>query len=122
MLSRVKTPVPEVCSRASALDALVLCSGRRPMAQVFISYAREDQDFAEVVQAKLERAGHRTSLDLDLLHAGDDWGDKLDLAIRGAHALVLVLTPDARQSVYVAYEWAFALGAGVRLIVLDLIA
>ncbi|HEY8212270.1 MAG TPA: HEAT repeat domain-containing protein [Myxococcaceae bacterium] len=86
------------------------------MAHVFISYSRKDQDFAEVVQAKLEKAGHTVSLDVDMLSAGDDWGDKLDVAIRGAHALVLVLTAESRKSEYVTYEWSFALGAGVRVI------
>jgi len=89
------------------------------MAHVFISYAHEDQDFAEVVQAKLEKAGHTVALDLDLLHAGDDWGDKLDAAIRDAHALVLVLSAESRKSEYVTFEWAFALGAGVRVIPIE---
>ena len=89
------------------------------MAHVFVSYDRENRDFAEVVQAKLERAGHRTSMDLDLLSAGDDWQDKLDAAIRASDAVVVIMEPEARASDYVAYEWAFALGAGVRVIPLE---
>jgi HEAT repeat protein len=89
------------------------------MAHVFVSYDRENRDFAEVVQAKLERAGHETSMDLDILSAGDDWQDKLDAAIRASDALVVIMTPEARASDYVAYEWAFALGAGVRVIPLE---
>jgi HEAT repeat protein len=89
------------------------------MAHVFVSYDRENRDFAEVVQAKLERAGHKTSMDLDLLSAGDDWQDKLDAAIRASDAVVVIMEPEARASDYVAYEWAFALGAGVRVIPLE---
>jgi TIR domain len=74
------------------------------MAHIFVSYNRQDRDFAEVVQAKLEKAGHSTSMDFDLLSAGDDWQDKLDLAIRNSHALVVIMTPDARSSDYVTYE------------------
>jgi HEAT repeat protein len=90
------------------------------MAHVFICYDREDRDFAEVVQAKLERAGHVTVMDFDILSAGDDWQDRLDLEIRRSQALVVIMTPEARQSDYVAYEWAFALGAGVKVIPLEL--
>jgi hypothetical protein len=66
------------------------------MANVFICYDREDRDFAEVVQAKLERAGHTTATDFDILNAGDDWQDPIDDAIRRAHALVVIMTPEAR--------------------------
>ena len=89
------------------------------MAHVFISYDREDRDFAEVVQARLERAGHTTVMDFDILSAGDDWQDRLDAEIRRSQALVVIMTPQARASDYVAYEWAFALGAGVRVIPLE---
>jgi HEAT repeat protein len=58
-------------------------------------------------------------MDLDILSAGEDWQDKLDAAIRASHALVVIMTPEARKSDYVAYEWAFALGAGVRVIPLE---
>lgn len=90
------------------------------MAHLFVCYDREDRDFAEVVQAKLERAGHDTSMDFDILSAGDDWQDKLDLAIRQSDAIVVVMSPEARVSEHVAYEWAFALGAGVRVIPIEL--
>lgn len=89
------------------------------MAHVFVSYDRENRDFAEVVQAKLERAGHTVAMDMDLLSAGDDWQDKLDAAIRASDAVVVIMDPEARASDYVAYEWAFALGAGVRVIPLE---
>ncbi len=90
------------------------------MAHVFVCYDREDRDFAEVVQAKLERAGHKTAMDLDILSAGDDWQATLDLAIRSSDAIVVIMAPEARASDYVAYEWAFALGAGVKVIPLEL--
>ena len=90
------------------------------MTTVFISYDREDSDFAELVQAKLSRAGHTTFLDLEILDVGDDWRDKIDLALRASQVLVVIMTPEAAVSHYVAYEWAFALGAGLKVIVLEL--
>ncbi len=90
------------------------------MANVFISYDREDSDFAELVQARLEKAGHDTLMDIELLNAGDDWRNELDQAIRDSHVLVVIMTPDAAVSKYVSYEWAFALGAHKRIIPLEL--
>lgn len=90
------------------------------MAKIFVSYDREDTDFSEVVQAKLQKAGHETFMDLELLNAGDDWRDKIDQALRRSQALVVIMTPEAAASLYVTYEWSFALGAGVTVIPLEL--
>jgi len=90
------------------------------MAKVFISYDREDRDFAELVQARLERAGHDTLMDTEFLNVGDNWRDELDQAIRGSHVLLVIMTPDAAVSEYVTYEWTFALGAHGKIIPLEL--
>ena len=90
------------------------------MSTVFISYDREDSDFAELVQAKLHRADHTTFMDLEILNAGDDWRDKIDLTLRACQVLIVIMMPEAAASHYVAYEWAFALGAGVKVIPLEL--
>ena len=89
------------------------------MTTVFISYDREDSDFAELVQAKLNRAGHTTFMDLEILDVGDDWRDKIDLALRASQVAIVIMTPEAAASHYVAYEWAFALGAGLKVIPLE---
>jgi len=90
------------------------------MANVFISYDREDSDFAELVQARLERAGHDTLMDTEFLNVGDNWRDELDQAIRASHVLLVIMTPEAAVSKYVTYEWAFALGAHGKIIPLEL--
>jgi len=90
------------------------------MAKVFISYDREDSDFAELVQARLERAGHDTLMDTKFLNVGDNWHDELDQAIRGSHILLVIMTPNAAASDYVTYEWIFALGAHGKIIPLEL--
>jgi HEAT repeat protein len=89
------------------------------MAQVFISYSHEDNEFAEVVQTRLEKKGHSVLMD-EMLRLGDAWQNNLDQAIRNSHAVVVIMTPNARASEHVAYEWAFALGAGVRVIPIEL--
>jgi len=90
------------------------------MAKAFISYDREDSDFAELVRTRLEKAGHSTAMDVEILSAGDSWRDELDQAIRDSHVLIVIMTPDAEVSEYLAYEWAFALGVGVKIIPLQL--
>jgi HEAT repeat protein len=86
------------------------------MSEIFISYCRKDADPAELLRGRLKEAGFSTWIDLEGLQAGEEWGQEIDQAIRDSAALVVLLTPASRASAYVAYEWAFALGAGVRVI------
>lgn len=48
---------------------------------IYISYDREDTDFSEVVQTKLDKTGYDVLMDLELLSAGDDWREKIGQAI-----------------------------------------
>jgi HEAT repeat protein len=82
---------------------------------VFISYCREDADFARSVEEKIKAADFTTWRDADV-HVGGDWRSEIDDGIKDAMAVVVVMSPQSAQSVYVSYEWAFALGAGVPVI------
>ena len=90
------------------------------MLNIFVSYDREDTDFSEVVQVKLHKAGYEIFMDQEQLNAGDNWREKIDQAIRYSQALIVIMTPEAAVSPYVNYEWAFALGAGVTVVPLEL--
>jgi tetratricopeptide (TPR) repeat protein len=83
---------------------------------VFISYQHEDSDFAEVLIHRIEKAGFKTWKDDNHLPAGEDWRAGIDQAIKDAFALIIVMSPQAKASEYVTYEWAFAWGAGVKVI------
>jgi len=83
---------------------------------VFISYAREDAAFARDVIRHLRRSDIVAWQDVHDLRGGDGWQQSIDQALSGAKALIVVMSPDATRSQYVTYEWAFALGAGVRVI------
>jgi len=85
------------------------------MTQIFISYKHDDGDFAELLKGKIERAGFNAWLD-ENIQAGEEWREMIDLAIRDSAAVVVIMTPDARGSEYVTYEWAYALGLGVPVI------
>ena len=85
------------------------------MRHIFVSYCHEDADFAQILEGKLREAGLLTVRDLQL-NAGDDWRSEIDEGIRGASAVIVVMSPSARISPYVNYEWAFAIGSGVPVL------
>ncbi|MBV9616991.1 MAG: HEAT repeat domain-containing protein [Ktedonobacteraceae bacterium] len=85
------------------------------MKHVFISYKHEDFDFAESVKLRLEEVGFKTWKD-DHIHAGEEWRNSIDQAIKNAFAMVVIMTPEAKASEYITYEWSFAVGMGVRII------
>jgi HEAT repeat protein len=85
------------------------------MRHIFISYNHDDGDFAEILSRRFAKVGLDTWMDTDRLRAGEDWRAEIDQAIKEAAALIVVMTPKAKESEYITYEWAFALGAGVRV-------
>ncbi|MGB9180588.1 MAG: toll/interleukin-1 receptor domain-containing protein [Pyrinomonadaceae bacterium] len=93
-------------------------AGRPP--QFFISHAKEDGDFAENLKFRLDKKGLLGCIDIDILEAGVDWRKEIDEAILASHAVILILSPDSKTSEYVTYEWAFALGSGLRIVPLML--
>ena len=50
------------------------------------------------------------------MHAGDDWRQSIDEGIQSSDALIVVISPNSAESSYVTYEWALALGLGVKII------
>jgi len=87
-----------------------------PRGHLFVSHSSIDGDFAELLKLTLERAGHEAWIDSDRLTPGLDWREGIDEAIRNASAVLAVMSPDARASEYVTYEWAYALGCGTKVI------
>jgi hypothetical protein len=92
----------------------------RPLAtgagEFFISHDRTDGDFAELLSLRLDKEGLRAWVDTERLTVGLDWRQEIDQSIRQSRAVVVLVTPAARQSEYVTYEWAFALGVGVPVV------
>ena len=84
--------------------------------QVFISYQHEDADFAELLKFRIKDRGFDSWVDSEDLQAGEEWQVSIDQAIKGAFALIVIMTPNAQASEYVTYEWSFAWGAGIKVI------
>jgi tetratricopeptide (TPR) repeat protein len=83
---------------------------------VFISYQHDDNDFAEALIHRVEKEGFTPWIDQDSLSPGEDWREGIDQAIREAFALIVIMSPSARASEYVTYEWVFAWGCGIKVI------
>lgn len=86
------------------------------MSHVFISYAHIDYEFVTNVIERLTESGIQVWLDTDQLMIGKEWRTGIDQAIEEAFAVVVVMSPAAKTSEYVTYEWAFALGAKKQVI------
>jgi hypothetical protein len=82
---------------------------------VFISHDHEDGDFAELLKLQLEKEGINGWIDNERLKIGQDWRQEIDDGISNALAVIAIMTPDARKSEYVTYEWAFAWGKGKKI-------
>lgn len=100
--------------RADGLSLLEL--GNKSLSHIFISYCQSEGDFAFRLMTELEKQGWDTWIDKHRLRGGADWSDEIDAGIREALAMVVVMSPDAKSSEYVTYEWSCAVGAGVPLI------
>lgn len=83
---------------------------------LFISHSKVDGDFAELLKLRLEREGYTAWIDVDRIGPGVDWRAEIDDAIKKSLVVIAVMSPEARLSEYVTYEWAFAWGSGIKLI------
>jgi hypothetical protein len=75
------------------------------MAQVFISYARNDAPQARGMAAALERAGHKVWWDRHI-PGGTEYGHEIEDALRDADAVVVLWSQDAVNSSWVRDEAA----------------
>lgn len=94
--------------------ATTQADGNKPI--VFISHSHSDGDFAEVLKMKLEDEGFDAWIDIDRLKVGQVWREEIDQGIKDAIAVIAVMSPDAKTSEYVTYEWSFAWGADKKIL------
>jgi hypothetical protein len=75
------------------------------LSAVFISYSHEEPDatLAADIARGLRAAGHRVFIDRDLL-PGQRWGDLIDTHLRGAQALVVLVSKASATSAFVREE------------------
>jgi hypothetical protein len=66
--------------------------------RVFISYSRDDLDFADQLTAALDFSGFECSIDREGISGGEEWKRKLVSLISEADTVVFVLTPNSARS------------------------
>ena len=89
---------------------------RRQVLRVFISYSRDDLDFAQQLIAALEIAGFDISIDLQGITGGEDFQRRLGVLIREADTIVFVLSPSSATSEMCTWEVDEAVRLGKRII------
>lgn len=86
------------------------------MPRIFISYSRADAAFAHHLTASLREAGGDVWIDVADIRSGDDWSDAIQAALDQCAVMLLILSPEAMDSVNVASEWKYYLDEGKTVI------
>ncbi|MBO0754991.1 MAG: TIR domain-containing protein, partial [Bradyrhizobiaceae bacterium] len=84
--------------------------------RVFISYSRDDLDFADQLAAGLRVGGFEPSIDRHGISGGEDWKLRLGALIRDAETVLFVLSASSAQSPICQWEVAEAVRLGKRII------
>src|SRR5262249_48863816 len=84
--------------------------------RIFISYSRDDLDFADQLDFALRLQGFETSLDRHAISGGEEWKQRLSNLIREADTVVFVLSPAAARSSICAWEVDEAAQLGKRIV------
>ena len=77
------------------------------MSHVFVSYSRTDREYVTALASHLEAHGVRVWYDFEI-DTGERFGERIQAAIDGCDAFVVVLTPESVRSPWVKRELARA--------------
>jgi len=78
------------------------------MPLVFLSYARRDDIFAQLLESRLREAHIRVWRDKDSLYPGEDWKQAIERGISESEAVLVVLSDNSAASAYVTVELTYA--------------
>jgi TIR domain-containing protein len=84
--------------------------------RVFISYSRDDANFADQLEAALDTCGFETSIDRHGIPGGEEWKSRLGNLISEADTVVFVLTPTSARSPICSWEAEKADRLGKRIL------
>lgn len=83
---------------------------------VFLSYSRIDKRWVNDIALELESRGIPYWVDLESIAPGDEWPAKIAKAIDSAQVMVVILSDNASESMYVRCEVTYALKRGLVII------
>jgi hypothetical protein len=75
---------------------------------LFVSYARQDVEFAQQLSTDLQQKGVPVWIDQLSIRSGEDWPDIIAKAIEECQAMLVILSPHSIKSTWVIRELAFA--------------
>lgn len=107
------------CGLLIALRQVLDNSGSAPENErfrVFISYSHRDGFFADLLRYKLAERKIPVALDIDYLIPGEKWKAGIDYEIDRCSIVLLVLSSNSKESEYVMYEWAYAMGLSKTIV------
>jgi TPR repeat protein len=84
--------------------------------RVFISYSRDDLEFADQLDAALNACGFDSTIDRHGIPGGEDWKRRLGNLISEADTVVFVLTPTSARSEICTWEAEAAERLGKRIL------
>jgi hypothetical protein len=79
-----------------------------PEPRVFISYSREDAEFADALSRALSERGIEVWMDRNEIHAGDDWVLVTERAMAASDLILLLLSREYSLEGFANYERALA--------------
>lgn len=85
---------------------------------IFISYARENQEFALSLREKLIQWGYETWIDSENIPKGAYWADEINNGLKKSDLVIGIMSQDALDSINVKNEWDWAIVNQKRLILL----
>lgn len=86
------------------------------MSQVFISYKHTDEGFVNELERRIKENNIPAWKAGNNIPVGEVWRKTIDENIEKSFAVIVVMTPAARLSEYVTYEWSYAMGIGKPII------
>ena len=86
------------------------------MAEVFISYAREDQGFARDLHAALQKVKRDTWIDWRSIPDSAEWRAEIFAAIEAADNFLFIISPDSLRSWMCGQEVAHAVANKKRIV------
>lgn len=86
------------------------------MTRVYIAHSTRDKRYADPLYDYLNRLGGFKVWVDPSPRPGQDWRFEIDEVIRTSDVVLVVVTPNSAESIYVTYEWTMALANRVRVI------
>lgn len=83
---------------------------------IFISYSLRDMGYVNRLEAELQANGYEVWRDRSDLNVGDTWVAKIEEALNDAWAVVVVQSPDSKESRWVFNEVEYAQNKGIPVI------